>query len=325
MHNLVLVVYKYDGIPQPITLIRPHGNSKGSKPYHRVMESTKNHLASTLATNSPKNSINTVFKEKGGLLNARSAGKLPRGREQAYYLKKKMQQKEISASIGNEISQNCMGETRDMLYTVMLQCKMAEGDKCFVRDVTCAPEPMAVLGTNQQLFDLERFCCDPFKFCVLGVDPTFNLGQFSVTPLVYRHLLLEDTKSHKPPLVLGPILVHHRKQFRTYNYFLSTLIGLRPEISTIQAVGTDGEKPLVDALARNFPYASQLRCFRHLQQNLETHLKDNQFPSNVIKEYIHEIFGWVDTDGTVHEGLVDSYTVEDFDQHLKDLQLAWDC
>ena len=325
MHNLVLLVYKYDGTPQPVTLIHPHGNSKGSKPYRRVMESTKNRLASTLATNSPKDAVNAVFKEKGGLMNASSAGKLPRSREQAYYLKKKMQQKEMSASIGKEISEFSGADTRDMLYTVMLQCKMAEGDKCFVRDVTCAPEPMAVLGTNQQLFDLERFCCDPYKFCVLGVDPTFNLGQFSVTPMVYRHLLLEDTKSHKPPLVLGPLLVHHRKQFRTYNYFLSTLIGLRPGISTIQAVGTDGEKPLIDALARNFPYASQLRCFRHLQQNLEANLKDKHFPAKVVNEYIREVFGWADTDGTVHEGLVDSYTAEDFDQHLADIQPTWDC
>ena len=74
MHNLVLVVYKYDVTPHPVTLIHPHGNSRGSKPYHRVMESTKNHLASTLATNSPKNAVNAVFKEKGGLINARSAG-----------------------------------------------------------------------------------------------------------------------------------------------------------------------------------------------------------------------------------------------------------
>ena len=139
------------------------------------------------------------------------------------------------------------------------------------------------------------------------MTPTFAFGRYQVT------------------LVLGPLLVHHRKQFHTYNYFLSTLIGLRPGISSIQAVGTDGEKPLVDALARNFPYASQLRCFRHLQQNLETHLRDNQFPPNVINEYIHEVFGWGDTDGTVHEGLVNSYTVEDFDQHPKDLQPTWDC
>ena len=28
MHNLVLVAYKYDGIPQDTILVNPHGNSK---------------------------------------------------------------------------------------------------------------------------------------------------------------------------------------------------------------------------------------------------------------------------------------------------------
>ena len=83
MHNLVLVIYKYDGTPQPVTLIHPYGNSKGSKPYRHVIESIKNHLTSTLATNSPKNAVNAAFKEKSGLINARSAGKLLRSRKQA--------------------------------------------------------------------------------------------------------------------------------------------------------------------------------------------------------------------------------------------------
>ena len=68
--------------------------------------------------------------------------------------------------------------------------------------------------------------------------------------MVYRLLLLEDTKSHKPPLVLGPLLIHHRKQFKTYHYFLSTIVGLRPGLSRIQAEDTDGEKPLVDAIKK---------------------------------------------------------------------------
>ena len=147
--------------------------------------------------------------------------------------------------------------------------------------------------------------CDPFNFSIVGVDPTFNLGKFSVTPIVYRHLLLEDAKSHKAPLVLGPMLIQHRKQFRTYHYFLSTVVGLRPELSHIQAVGTDGEKALVDATGKCFPHASQLRCFRHLQQNIESCLRDKQFPQNAITEYTWENFGFVNSDDVVHEGLVD--------------------
>ena len=203
MHNLVLVAYKYDGIPQDTILINPHGNSKKKKSYHRVMESTKKKLSNALTTEKPKKAVDIVFEEKGGLLSARSAGELPHSRDQAYYLKKKLQQKAVTESIGCSVG----GEAHDMLYAVMLQCKSTEGCERIVQDVTCAPKPMAVLATDQQLFDMERFCCHPFKFSVLGIDPTFNLGEFSVTPIVYRHLLLEYSKSHNNPLVLGPLLI----------------------------------------------------------------------------------------------------------------------
>ena len=62
---------------------------------------------------------------------------------------------------------------RLMLYAVMLQCKSTEGSEHFIQDVTCAPEPMAVLATDQQLLDIERFCRDPLKFSTVGIDPTF--------------------------------------------------------------------------------------------------------------------------------------------------------
>ena len=60
--------------------------------------------------------------------------------------------------------------TQDMLYVVTEQCKCAEKNDKFVQDVTCTPEPMAVLCCEQQMNDLIRFCCDPFEFCVLGID-----------------------------------------------------------------------------------------------------------------------------------------------------------
>jgi len=63
----------------------------------------------------------------------------------------------------------------------------------------------------------------------------------------------------------------------------------------------------------HLPHASQLTCFRHLQQNAEQYLKDKQFPVTAVKEYI---FGWRESDDTVHEGLVDSSNVEKFKEHL---------
>ena len=67
----------------------------------------------------------------------------------------------------------------------------------------------------------------------------------------HRHLLLQNTKTGQSPLLLGPMFVHYHKQFRNYNYFLSTFIGLKPELRFIKAVGTDGEKSLVEAVVWN--------------------------------------------------------------------------
>ena len=75
----------------------------------------------------------------------------------------------------------------------------------------------------------------------MGVDTTFNLGDFSVTPIVYQHLLVNDKKSGKSPWFLGPLLIHYRKEFRNYNFFFSSLVGLRRSLSGIRAAGTDGE------------------------------------------------------------------------------------
>ena len=57
---------------------------------------------------------------------------------------------------------------------------------------------MAGLATEQQILDLQRFCSNPIKYCIMGVDPTFNLGYFTVTPIVYQHLLVEvrSLKNH---------------------------------------------------------------------------------------------------------------------------------
>ena len=73
-----------------------------------------------------------------------------------------------------------------------------------------------------------------------------------MTPTVYRHLLLEHHKTKKSPLFLGPVLVHYRKEFRNYNFFLSTLVGSHRVLDHILAVGTDGESALVDAVKHQF-------------------------------------------------------------------------
>lgn len=188
MWPYVLVMYKFDGVPEHTVLVRPHGNAKESKPYRRTMKSTRHQLEKELQVRKPKDAVDVVFESKGGMVHASSAGHKPTTSNANCH------NKSWREALVKKFLLYSLSGTRDMLYLIMEQCKSMERERRFVQDVTRAPEPMAILCFEQQLLDMERFCCDPYQFSVFGVDPTFCLGDFSVTPSVYRHLL-EDTKT----------------------------------------------------------------------------------------------------------------------------------
>ena len=134
----------------------------------------------------PKECFDEVFKKCGGVLHTESCGSLPRNKKQIANMR----------SLANtNVTSN--EDERDSLYAIIEQCKQEEtGCDPFVRCVQGALDAMCVLATNLQLQDLVRFCCNPNEYCILGIDPTFSLGEFSVTLTTYRHLQLigGDTK-----------------------------------------------------------------------------------------------------------------------------------
>lgn len=315
--DLALVAYTFTKGPEHEILVRPHGNSRsGSEPYQRTLPSTLTLLKES-GNRPAKAIVSSIASEQGGLLGIRSAGELPRNQKQVYNtrLKKVAQcdQQDICASAK---------EKADVLYYLMEQSRKCHGDTPFVRDVKAVPEPMCVLATDIQLDDLVRFCTDPNQFAVLCIDPTFCIGEFNVTPIVYQHPLLESRRYGASPIVHGPILVHQKKEFSSYNYFLSTLVGLRPQLSAVQAFGSDGEESLVQALKSNFPWAQQLRCFLHMRRNLKSKLNEYHVTSTSSSIIMADIFG--KNDGTnFHEGLVDAPNEKAFFTQLENMKKKW--
>lgn len=74
-----------------------------------------------------------------------------------------------------------------------------------------SPDPAIVLSYDRQLQDIVRFCTSSFDFGVLTIDPTFSLGEFDVTPIAYRHILLETRRYGHSPVLIGPVFIHYRK------------------------------------------------------------------------------------------------------------------
>lgn len=112
-------------------------------------------------------SYEDIFEKCGGVENATSCGSLPRNRKQV--------------SNFRSLSKAQVSAERHPLFALIEQCKKEESQvDPFIRCVQGAPDAMCVIARERQLTDMVRFCTNPNEFSIVGLDPTFNLGDFSV-------------------------------------------------------------------------------------------------------------------------------------------------
>lgn len=103
-----------------------------------------------------------------------------------------------------------------------------------------------------------------------------------------------------------------------YMFFASTIIGQCSQLEAVRAIGTDGEKALIDAFKHEFGFAQHLTCFIHVRRNIKNKLHECNIPSQLSIEILDDIFG--KTVGTTHvEGLVDTCNVTDFQEKHDEL------
>ena len=316
---MALIAYTFTGGKEHEVLVRPHGNSHPCQPYHKTVPSTLQQLKDAVKKeNKPAKAIlHSVVSKRGGLVGACSAGDLPRDQKQIYNIRQS-EKAELCSNLHSHTGNS------DVLYYLMEQSRKCYGDVQFVRDVKAVPEPMCVLATDTQLDWLVNFCTDPANFAILCIDPTFCIGDFNVTPIVFQHPMLDCVRySSSSPVIHGPILVHQKKEFSSYHYFLSTLIGLKPELSLLQAFGSVGEESLVQALKANFPWAHQLRCFIHMCRNIKIKLQDLKISASVSSVILGDIHAGSDG-SSFKEGLVDANDEVAFFTQLSDIKSKWE-
>ena len=289
--------------------VTAHGNSKGSQPFYPTLPSTTLLIKEECPKSGPKSVVSLVESDAGGIREASYPGELPRNELQVSNFKRHVPKRQLELA-GND------------LYSVMLQAHLEDVGKQFIRDIKAFPDPAILLATEQQLLDLERFCCNTSSFSVLTVDPTFSLGDFDVTPTTYRHLLLRSSRTGKLTVMLGPIMIHYRKNFATYMFLAASLVSKNKHLANIQAFGTDGEVALSSALAHEFKSAIHLLCFNHVRRNLKEELRSLTVPLEVQSEILGDIFG--KRIESMHlTGLVDSRSAQDFETSLANLVQKW--
>ena len=118
------------------------------------------------------------------------------------------------------------------------------------------------------------------------------------------------------------MLVHQRKLHESYHYLLSTIIGIRPSLSRILAVGTDGESNLAAAILNNLPFAQHVRCAVHMTHDIQEKMKAMGVPKAYQGQFLQDVMGSFYSPDT--KGLVDAESDEEFDEMLLSLSPIWD-
>ena len=65
-----------------------------------------------------------------------------------------------------------------------------------------------------------------------------------------------------------------------------------------------------------------VRCFRHLQNNMQSALSSFGVPRRQ-RDYIEDVFGSIDKDGIYQAGLLDAESPEEFDATIQSLKQKW--
>lgn len=231
--NVAFLFYAFRGKEENVCE-RPHRNiKKGPKApsYTRAKASVVTNIATNLTLMGPKEGVFQATREAGGVMKAEAMSDLPRGDRQGHY-----RNSVIKASLPAYLQGK---EKNDELLDVILKMKTEE--EPLVPNVTLEKESLTiVLVTENQLGDLARYSTSELDFCIAQLDPTFSLGSYESKPISYQQVMLRSKRMGVSPVRLGPVLIHFRKDEKTFRHFLLTIVVELLKLKEILSCGTDG-------------------------------------------------------------------------------------
>ena len=125
--------------------------------------------------------------------------------------------------------------------------------------------------------------------CLIGIDTTFNLGKFFVTPTTFRNTALQNRRTKKTPVFLGPTIIHYRNDSQSYEELLDYVHRELPSSDGL-VIGSDGAPAIKTAVAAVFPDATHLFCVRYVRNNIERQLMKIQLSKDERRELLENIF-----------------------------------
>lgn len=280
-----------------------HGNSRKSSkaPFYPTAKSTLLAMKQHVSSNAPSQVYKMVSDQAGGSSRARTPGVLPRSRKQVYDLQFKV------------------GLNNDPVNDLLVYARKKE--ESIVLRHEDMPTDLWVLGTKVMCNDLGWFTSSEKLSHPICVDPTFNMGQFEVTPVVYKQLFLNSKRTGNNPVFLGPTMIHHRKDFQTYKVLSSTCVASCRGLDKCRGYITDGEEALDMAWKTDLPKARHLRCIKHFESNCKRQLNTIGIKeANKQNFFLGKVFGVANKS----KGIVDAEDKHDVKSSLRNEKSSLD-
>ena len=146
------------------------------------------------------------------------------------------------------------------------------------------PELGVVLGHRAMLQEFRAVLCTKGQQPQLvSYDTTYNLGDFYVSPLLFRHTLFEGA-----PVMPVAFLIHEKRTQFAHEVFMDFIAKEAPEIAGAPFV-TDGEENIITAIKKRLPQVRQLRCWNHLQSGARHWLRKHGASSSECSVYVQDL------------------------------------
>ena len=185
----------------------PHGNSKHSPVNHyRTCPSVLNKMSTVadLPSNVYKKTISS-----NRCPPELQASCMPHNKRQVINLQQKERQK-------SRLSHDALYNLHEIAYDL----------DNFVKIITTFPNLVVICGLNNLLAELDMVLqLDSNQYQLLSYDTTFELGDFYLSPLLYRHTLFKSC-----PAIPALFLIHERKFQRDHETFMEYLSTLVPTL-----------------------------------------------------------------------------------------------
>ena len=156
---------------------------------------------------------------------------------------------------------------------------------------------------------------------LLSYNTTFNVGDFFVSCLVFKHVLFKDGKT-----IPAAFLVHDRKNQESHDDFFRLLSKFVPNLNKGNPViVTDRELSFTKAIQNNFPNMNILYCWNHLKKDVTRWLTDHGATQDDKTVYSTDVVRLLQTESLESFSALETELklnwseafVDHFDNHLK--------